>query len=168
MESKPQAVIDTGPVIHLSEINALYCLRICAKIWMPESVLIEIKRMLRKAQVPENIKAYHLYRKEMLRAVSIAKKFSLHLAESEALAIAVQNKIKIFFTDDLDARIAAQQLKLIPIGTLGIILRAYREKLVTKEVAKKYIENLQEESTLFLTAKLVQIALSAIEEFEQK
>jgi hypothetical protein len=47
----------------------------------------------------------------------------LHKGETAALQLALQSKLSTVLMDDLDGRIAARRLGLIPIGTIGSLER---------------------------------------------
>ncbi len=94
-------------------------------------------------------------------------KYLLGLAESEAISLALQEKIRLFFTDDMDARAAAKEYGLEAHGTVGIILRMYRVGAISKEDAKKKIHALKEKSSLFITKGLLDWITKEIDEYRK-
>ena len=87
-----------------------------------------------------------------------------HFAELDAgeracLRLCRREKISLLLTDDLEAREAAREEGVTPVGTLGVVLRACREERLTKEErlqeAEQMLEALRDESTLFVRPVLV-------------
>ena len=76
------------------------------------------------------------------------------MGEASSIALCRQEEIKLVFTDDLSARETANMLGLESHGTIAIVLRSYRKRLITKEETKKTLENLYTNSTLFFTSLL--------------
>ncbi|MBI5391063.1 nucleic acid-binding protein [Candidatus Woesearchaeota archaeon] len=155
------AVVDTGPLIHLAELqqsNILHTL-IGQTLTTPE-VFDEV--------IPSQQK---LYRKILLlktlsgdgknAAAFLVLHYELQLAEATALILAKEEKVKLFLTDDLDARTVAKRLGLEPHGTIGIIVRAYRERLLSRDEAINKVSALQETS-LFITKDLIMWAIEKI------
>jgi len=95
----------------------------------------------------------------------LTKRYGIDLGESTGIALCRQEKVKLFFTDDLEARQTANFLGFEPHGTIAIILRAFREKVLTKKEAKLTIESLYKNSTLFLTNDLKEWSLKEIDNF---
>jgi len=58
------------------------------------------------------------------------------LGEAQAIAPALQLKADYFLTDDLDARTVSTIHSIEAHGTAGIILRAFREKIIDKKTEK--------------------------------
>jgi len=84
----------------------------------------------------------------------------LHLGETECLCLCKQLKVPIFLTDDLGARKEAQRLG--SVGSLGIVARAYHLGVISLLEAEKYIMELDETSSLFVTRVIVQRALEQL------
>ena len=93
----------------------------------------------------------------------ISEKYSLGLGESQVIALAKKENTGIIFTDDLDARTVAKSLGFEVHGTIGLVLRTYREKIVSKNRAISVINDLNEKSTLFLTSELTRYILNEID-----
>jgi len=52
-------------------------------------------------------------------------------------------------------------------GTIGVILRAFREEIIDKKTAMEKVNELYAKSSLFITKDLVDSVLIAIEEFKR-
>ena len=71
-----------------------------------------------------------------------------------------------FITDDLEARVTAKHFGIEVHGTIGILLRAYREKLLSRDDVIVGMFALYDRSSLFVTKDLVKWAIARIDEFE--
>jgi len=148
-----EAVTDTGPVLHLHEINADHELN--------------KKTACTSYEVKKELQKYHL---DCLFSCLIADsektnyfylKHTLDLGEASCLTLCIQHKIKIFFTDDLSARAAAKTEGLEPHGTISIILKAFTQKQATKKQTIEYLKSLRT-SSLFITQRLLDQAINAV------
>ena len=159
------SVFDAGPFIHLSEIDILNHLTIFQSIFVTEEVLEECKQIREKIQQQKNIVIKELFAVNKDFAKYLIERYNLHLGESTGIALCKQEKISLFFTDDLEARETAILLGFEAHGTLAIILRSLREKIITKHEAKEIIEKLYQKSTLFFTRDLKEWTIKEIEKY---
>src|SRR3989344_4778679 len=146
-----KVISDTGPLIHLSEIDLIKALDAFKEIYIPEEVNNELKRNRIDKNVFNNVKIANLGPKFKDVAEIIVNKFSLDLGESQAIALALQEKVDFFLTDDLDAKTVANFHSIESHGTGGIILRAFRDNIIDKETTIKKISELYTKSSLFIT-----------------
>ncbi len=162
-----KVISNTGPLMHLSEIDLVQALEVFKEIYIPEEVRNELKKNKVKDEIFKKVKLINL--KPQFKDVSeiLVNKFSLDLGESQAIALALQERADYFLTDDLDARTVANLHTLEAHGTVGIILRAFREKKISKETAIKKVNELYEASSLFITKDLVQQMIKAINDFKK-
>lgn len=164
MENK--AVSNTGPIIHLSEIDFINALNIFSSIIIPNEVAAELRR--NKISIPNKITIGLLTINSKKRAEILSNQYDLDLGESEAIALALQEKTDYFLTDDLSAKRVAIAYNIQTHGSLGIILRVFREKLINKDIAIEKIRELQNSSSLFITQIIINEAIKAIEELNKK
>lgn len=159
------AVSDTGPILHLSEINIVDCLDVFSKIFVPDEIIKELKK--NKTEIPKklNIKLLIDEWKDLVKILTNQK--DLDLGESCAISLALQEKINCFLTDDLEARIVAKEYNLEVHGTVGIILRAFREKIINKNNAIEKVRELKSRSSLFITQDLIEEVVNSIKEFKR-
>ena len=66
-------------------------------------------------------------------------------------------------TDDMAVREETYRLNLIPIGSLGIVVKAYRLGHIPLNKAKQYIVSLYDISSLFVTRAIVEIAIEQLD-----
>ena len=159
-----KAVSNTGPLIHLTEIGLIKALNIFQEVWITGEVKNEL--IHNKIPIPKKIKLMNL--KPQFKDVSeiLVNKFSLDLGEAQSIALALQEKADYFLTDDLDARTVANFHNVEAHGTIGIILYAFREKIINKETSIKKVNELYRISSLFITKDLINQVIKAINEFK--
>ncbi|RLF32866.1 MAG: hypothetical protein DRN07_04015 [Thermoplasmata archaeon] len=68
----------------------------------------------------------------------------------------------------LAARTATEAEDLEPHGSVGVILRAFREGILTENRVVKLLQNLESESTLFITHSLIQQAIKAVKDYSKE
>jgi len=165
---RDKAVSNTGPLIHLSEIERFELLNIFTKIYIPwkvyEEVCIEGMPGEREVRTAENIEVLSASKGEIEK---VSNKIDAKLEEGELQALTLCNKLKvsIFLTDDLDARDTGKQLGFEVHGSVGVIARAYRAGLIDLGTAKMSLENLYSISKLFVTRSIIEEAIKELEQF---
>jgi predicted nucleic acid-binding protein len=158
-----RAVFDAGPFIHLHEISKLNLNILFEKIFTTAEILKECKKIETLIKKLKNFEMKKLAAESKDLAKYLINRYNLDLGESTGIALCKQENIKLFFTDDLEAREVSKKLGFEPHGTLAILLRSFREKILTKEEVKKSVEKLYTMSTLFLTKDLKDWILNEIE-----
>ena len=161
-----KAVSNTGPILHLNEINLIKALQVFQEVYIAEEVKNEL--IGNKLNIPKRIKLINLKPQFKDVAEILVNKFSLDLGESQSIALALQEKVDYFLTDDLDARTVANVHGIEAHGTVGIILRAFREKIINKETAIKKVRELYAVSSLFITKDLINQIINSINEFKKR
>jgi predicted nucleic acid-binding protein len=86
----------------------------------------------------------------------------LHAGEQECLFLCQAKNITILLTDDMAVRIAAKRLDIIPVGSLGVIVKAYERGKISLQDAEQYIENLYSISSLFATRTIADLAIEKL------
>ena len=162
-----KAVSNTGPIMHLAEIDLIKVLNVFKEVYMPPEVKNELKRSNIKQDIIKKIKVISLKTKFKDIAEILVNKFSLDLGEAQAISLALQEKVDYFLTDDLDARTVANLHSVESHGTVGIILRAFREKIINKQTAIKKVNEIYNVSSLFITKDLINQIISSINEFRR-
>tara|TARA_Y100000310_G_scaffold197475_1_gene197561 strand:+ start:1134 stop:1637 length:504 start_codon:yes stop_codon:yes gene_type:complete len=160
-----QAVFDTGPLIHLHEINKLRLLELFQRILITPEILKECEGIKNSIRELKNLEEKNLSGKNKDLAKYLINRHNLHLGESTGIALCHQELIKLFFTDDLDAKQVAKNLGFESHGTIAIILRSWRNRKLTKKEVKETIEDLYSSSSLFLTSDLKEWVLDEVERF---
>ncbi len=160
------AVSDAGPFVHLAEVNGLLLLNIFARLHVPETVWTEVARQRQVTGADfstiGNIQRRDSSSTEVAKFVAKNRLEELHSGEQECLCLCLQIGISILLTDDLAARDVAKRLGLIPVGSLGIVVRACRLGRITLEDAERKLVELYEKSSLFVTRTIVELAIEQL------
>lgn len=162
------AVADAGPIIHLFEIGAFSLLRMFDPLWITETVWSE-------TVVQGRVREDALHTLPALRRIStsphevatfaqVENLAQLHMGEQTCLYINCKQRVPLILTDDLAVRDAARPLQVIPVGSLGIIVRACQSCVLSRPEAEAYLWALYETSSLFVTPVLVEIAMARLRE----
>jgi len=86
----------------------------------------------------------------------------LDRGEQECLHLCRHLGVSILLTDDLAARDAARRLAITPVGSLGVIVRAFRLGRVSLEEAERLLRRLRDDTTLFVTPTIVDLAIEQL------
>lgn len=160
------AVADAGPLIHLAEIGCLSLLSIFDHLHIPEAVWFETVGLGRvfehELMEKAHVQRHSLDRLTLNQFIEDNGLSFLQDGEKEGLFLCQQVNASIILTDDLAVRKVSKSLQLIPVGSLGIIVKAYRQKLISYEDAEHYIEALYDVSSLYVTRAIVELAVEQI------
>jgi predicted nucleic acid-binding protein len=131
-------VSDTTPLITLLKIHHLDILgELFHEILIPEAVYVELTTNERfMDEAIEIMKCPFIQKVEVAdqKSVRIFRKTTgLDAGESEAIVLAEDIKADLLLMDEAKGRLVAQQMDLKIMGTMGILLYAYEEKMITKE-----------------------------------
>jgi len=162
------AVADAGPLIHLNEIGCLSLLRIFETLHIPDAVWSET--VGRGHVLQDDVQGLSIVQRHTLPPLEIAQfiqdngLIALHEGERECLFLCQHIGVAILLTDDLAVREAAKQLNLTPVGSLGVVVRAYRLGRISLADAEHHISDLYDISSLFVTRALVELAIAQLHE----
>ena len=156
-----RAVCDSGPIIHLTEIGCIEALKIAKSLLIPEEVLKEIRTK------PSTIKAEKLQGKYKDIAKYLTTEYGIDLGEAEAISLCIQQKISLLFTDDLEARAVAKHYNIEVHGTVGILIKAFAEGIISKNKAIEKLNSIRTESSLFITKDLIDWSVKKIKGFKK-
>lgn len=169
--SQLEAVADAGPLIHLTEIGQLNALNIFGQIHIPDAVWSETVNLGRVAADNlyelKNITRYTLAQQAVTTFVADNNFTHLHAGECECLYLCQQVGVYTLLTDDLSAREATKKLHGQPVGSLGIIVKAYKMGYLSLDIAKQCLHELHMTSTLFVTKEIVNIAIRQLHQHDK-
>jgi predicted nucleic acid-binding protein len=160
------AVVDAGPLIHLAEIGCFRLLRIFSPLWVPHAVWLETAKKNRLSQIivseEANIVEYSAPQSAVAQFTKEKNLVKLHAGERECLYLCLQKGIGTLLTDDLAVRDAARVLELVPVGSLGIVVAAYKRKQISLSEAEHFIADLCDVSSLFVTREIGELAIEQL------
>ena len=160
------AVIDSGPIIHLTEIGCLSLLQIFSTLHIPDAIWHETVGQGRVLQ--DDLQKINIFKRHTLSADEINKFTTekglkkLDDGERECLYLCRQISVRLILTDDLAVRDAANLLNIIPVGSLGIVVKAYKSEQISLSEAERIINALYDISSLFVTRAIVEIAIKEL------
>jgi predicted nucleic acid-binding protein len=163
-KSNIRVICDAGPVIHLDELNCLELLCDFQEIILADTVWEEVKHHRPGALKKPNIhflRASQEYpESEMLR--TMCRIFSLDAGEIEALSIIEKNPHVLFLTDDACARLVADRMRFKVHGTIGIIIRTIRRRLMQPEEVLRILAQIPAKSSLHIRGSLLEKIIGKI------
>jgi predicted nucleic acid-binding protein len=163
---EPVAVADAGPLIHLREIDHLPLLNIFPEVHVPDAVWAEV---VASGRVDEAALSFAAIRRTTVEQRHIASLSTpggvarrLHRGELECLVLCSTLRGSVLLPDDLAARQAATAHGVRAVGSLGIIVRAYKKTLLSRSDAEALLHRLQDQSSLFITRTIVDLAVESL------
>jgi len=159
------AVSNAGPLIHLAKIGRLNLLKnIFNEIIIPETVKVEVIDKGKEKGKPDAflIDAVNWIRivDDPSNADQLAEKVGIHRGEACAILLAKSLNVPVLL-DDSDARKFALGLGLEVVGSVGIIIRAVKLGLISKEEGLKDLEKLA--NVMWLSVDVYEKARKVIE-----
>jgi uncharacterized protein len=147
-------ISDTSPIHALGHLGLLALLRdLFGQVVIPPAVQQELMRppprllaidvsqlAFVQIQAPQN----HAQVQQLLQ--------TLDPGESEALVLAVELQVSTLLIDEMDGRAVATQLGLVPLGTLGVLLRAKQRGLIN--AVRPLMDRLENEIQFFISPQL--------------
>jgi len=153
-------VINASPLILPDKINRLHLLNeLFSTVYIPNAVLEEI-RTDNKTDVEFNLNQVTFNPLKISNRIAVMGLLGkLHIGEVEVMIGAIENGIKTVVLDDNSARNKAKQLGLDVTGTLGILLKATKNGLITD--LEQEIVNLRN-SCMYLTDEVIRKIISSL------
>ena len=159
-------ISDTTPIITLIKINRIDLLeKLFGEVFIPEAVFRELTTTTAFADEAEIVKA-----SSFLKVTTVQNQQSLSIlqavsglddGESEAIILAGELGSDALIIDERKGRKVAQKLGITITGTIGILIQAHNENMISTENAKLYLEQLKN-SNIRLSEALIQEALSML------
>jgi predicted nucleic acid-binding protein len=163
---KLKATSDSGPLIHLAEIGCLRFLNRFDVVHIPDTVWLETVGQGRVSQTDiynlQNIQRQSLAGLEIEQFVKDKNLSELHAGEQECLFVCVNKCVSIILTDDMAVRAAAGRLHIVPVGSLGIVVSAFKRGEITLQEAERFISDLYDVSSLFVTKAIAELAIAQL------
>ena len=162
------AVLDAGPLIHLDQIGCPELLNIFHALYIPDAVWAETVENVKFGNISTsnlvNLKRHSILANRFLKFIRNYDLKNLHAGETECLYLCQNKDISILLTDDLAVREASKRFGITPVGSLGIVVRAYRKGHISIDDAEKHIADLYDVSNLFVSRVIVEMAIAQLHE----
>jgi predicted nucleic acid-binding protein len=161
------AVVDTGPLIHLNEIDHLEIITaVFNNLHIPEYVEREIHnepilQFIR--QKTDQITVHPIPEPDLFTTKDAYSAFQLHLADLAVLTLLVKIADAITVTDDLTLRRAIESGGRTVVGTIGTLFRAHKQGVIDKPQLTRLIDLIFNDSSLYLNSAFRSRVLSMVE-----
>lgn len=177
-ESSAIVVSNAGPLIALAKINALNLLsELYGHIYTVESVYQETVTEGLELGAPDAPLIQHFYEQGILEIKPLeaqppplpSQPKKIHPAEYESIQLAFQLKADLLLLDDWDARQVAEanfetlKAKTVIKGTLGLIVTACQEQIITPTQAIELLEAIKLRRDIWISAKLCNQVIRALQ-----
>lgn len=142
-------VSDTTPIITLMKMGQLNILKqLYGKVLIPNAVYIELTGNEKFITEASQIMSSDFLKVEEVDnevAVTILREVSgLDAGESEAIVMANSRKADLLVMDEHKGRSVAKKMGLPIAGTVGLLLKAFDERMLTAGDIEKCIDSLKE------------------------
>ena len=156
-------VSNTGPILHLQEINGLHLLGDAGQVCIPALVEDELRRHLPEwhKNRPDWLVVAEVTEAELTPLWQWVAGGVVHAGEAAAIALARRLKADWFLTDDTAARLLARSLSIEVHGSLGVVLWAAAVGHLDQEPAKDLVSRLAS-SSLWISPKILAEARDAL------
>ena len=163
-KTKPVAVADAGPIIHLDELDCLDVLADFEKVYVPEAVWLEVlnHRPLAMAAFPALFIRQSPIKISTL-VTMLTPLYTPHSGEQEALHLCVELGNSLLLTDDTAARLAAKSLGIAAHGTLGLLIRVIRRQSCSKTEVLALLRAIPTQTTLHIRPSLLAEIIAQVE-----
>lgn len=156
-------ICDTGPILHLSEANAIHLLYLAGEVIVPPIVAKEFKKNAPDAKLPDWIQVKDLDESYIKKALGWSKQ--VDAGEAAAIALTLQEHAEWLLSDDAKARQLAELLGLEVHGSIGLLLWGMTERHIANREDALNLLNALADSSLWISDKVLRQARKAIDTF---
>ena len=152
-------IADSSALVALSIVNQLDVLeKIFGEVYVPRAVYNEVRQ-----ENKEESKKLEEYCKNRVLDISTPFNFNITLGqgESEAIVLYEEKNANFLLCDDKKAKKFAQNFGINVIGSLGILLKAKKEKHIEKIAP---LLEILKSSRIFIDDKIYELVLEMAEE----
>ena len=151
-----EAISDTGPILHLHEINRLRALGIFTHLVVPALVADELRTYgldPASLDVPGlSVSIVPVVETRRNQVLAEGGESPIHPADAEVFVLAHDDGFaKRVLTDDLALRRQLEARGAVVTGSVGILVRAYKTGRLTRAELESAVDALSTESTLHLS-----------------
>ena len=159
-------VSDTTPLISLMKASRLEVLQqLFGQVLIPTAVFDELtsnESFREEAQQIRDCPYIRVVSVSETKAVDVLRRSTgLDLGESEAIVYADDNKAQVLLMDEAKGRQVAKAMGLFIMGTIGVLLAAFDEKILSAADVKEALHRLKQ-SNRRISDSLIQAALEKL------
>lgn len=163
------AVCDSGPLTHLWQVRAWSALCTFHVLHLAAQVKAEISQHVpfEQLEVPATcaVETHDVSHAELhSRRTALPPDLPLQDADLATLALSLRIAPDLVLTDDLAVRRGVEAQQQIPMGSVGILLRAYKAGYLDAHSLEQAIDRLFVHSTLYLSPQFKSYVQSVIAE----
>lgn len=171
MSSKPDVLCNAGPLIALGKLNRLEVLsELYGEVQIPRDVYDEvvISGLIKGASDAMTVSLFLRQREWPIVEVaptllaSYKPSVILDAGEKAVLVLAQTMDFPLVLLDDEVARSEARRLGLPLRGTLGVLVKACREKILTLEQTELLMHEISARRDIWISSKLCEQVLSGL------
>lgn len=160
-------VSDTTPLISLMKASRLDVLQqLFGEVLIPTAVFNELTSndsFQEEAQQIRNCPFIRVVSVSETKAVDVLRRSTgLDLGESEAIVFADDNNANVLLMDEAKGRQVAKAMGLFIMGTVGVLLAAFDEKVLSAEDVKAALQRLRQANRR-ISDSLIQAALEKLD-----
>jgi len=157
-------VSDADILIHLSKLRKLSLLQSLYKeVAIPDYIKFEIL-VKENAEVRKALNAFlKVFTISEDKAQDIAKRHNIHVGEAHVKVLGDKLKATLFLSNERKVRKAAKEEGFAVVGTIGIILKAMKNGLISRPEATSLLEKLKAHD-FRIHPDILQKAIEAIKE----
>lgn len=149
-------VSDTGPLIHLDEIQQLEIIpQLFNQVFIPDYVIREISNQTVHSFTQKNPDTFviePIQEEALFTAKDTFSSYRLHLADLAVIISLANHSEAVAITDDLELRKAVESSGRIAVGSVGLFFRAYKLGILSKDQLRTVVGLLFNDSTLYLSS----------------
>ncbi len=167
----PPVLSNAGPLIALGKLNHLSLLAdLYGMVQIPRAVYDEVVIQGLAQGAPDALTVRLFWERQQWPIVDIpasvlaaySPSVTLDPGEIEVLALAQTLDDPLILMDDEIAREEARRLGLRVRGTLGVVVQAYRQQLLTFDQAELLIQEIAARPDIWISARLCEQVLDAL------
>lgn len=162
-------VTNSGPLMALGKLGHLDLLeRLYEQVVMPAAVYDEVivkgfaRGCLDAYQIKLAIQRKYLVVMDCKAPHPQVEYLPLHKGEKDVLKLALDNRSSLVLMDDMIAREHAQVFGFQVKGTLGVIVSAYRDKLLSIDEVQIILETIMRRNDIWIASGLCQSILTRL------
>jgi predicted nucleic acid-binding protein len=150
-----EAISDTGPLLHLHEVDQWPALRVFERVLIPDLVAEELQLYLfdlvQLMATGTHVTIVAVERDDWTIVLNESDPPAIHSADAQVAVLARQHAYRLpILTDDLPLRKLLEKQGALVIGTIGVLVRAYTARHLTRLELDGAVEALFTASTLHL------------------